>query len=607
MKDTWKVLPRPKGRKPLRNKNVYTWKQDQVTNEYTPRARNVIKGFSMVEGVDYTDSFSSQATDHSLRVVLTTSLSIFNDLAKSKGIEYAKANWTICDVYDVDAAFLNTPAVVDLYAEAPIWFEEFCKKENIKFDREKDCLLLGMTQYGQKDASRLFQTLFTEVLTDEEEADMTCMLSDPCVFAAHDEEGLSALSSVHVDDSTLSGNKKECERIKNCVRKKLAIKDLGPIKKHLGVNYALKDDEHGFYFELTMPEYIASMLEDYKGHIGVKGLRAYKTPAKPGVNITKNEGEPIDEAGFRKFIGTALFAIRKCYPCCSNAVRDLSGHLSNPSSEAWEALSHLFGYIEHCAPVFCLRGPTSLKSGGYSDSDWASDKNDRKSITSNITFIGDRGDPVAVTNWSSKKQKSIALSSCEAELYAMTEETKDILFQQSLLGEIFDTSPAAPSILYGDNTGAMFIAKNNQISTRTKHIDIRYRFMQQLTNDGTIEMRYIKSEDNPSDILSKNCSVDLHTKHAAQLCKGFIDVLPSKEGVEMNEHSSVLERSYMATIMRQPKYSSNANIVSQGSKYSTSKSNRSLAPSALSPDEEVGEDWFVVKGKSAGTRSHRKR
>ena len=84
-------------------------------------------------------------------------------------------------------------------------------------------------------------------------------------------------------------------------------------------------------------------------------------------------------------------------------------------------------------------------------------------------------------------------------------------------------------------------------------------------------------------------------------------IVCSRHDVEMNEHSSVLERSYMATIMRQPKYSSNANIVSQGSKYSTSKSNRSLAPSALSPDEEVGEDWFVVKGKSAGTRSHRKR
>ena len=88
-----------------------------------------------------------------------------------------------------------------------------------------------------------------------------------------------------------------------------------------------------------------------------------------------------------------------------------------------------------------------LRSIGVFDADWATDKNDRKSVSSVLTTLGG----TALTNWSSKKQNSVALSSCEAETMAGTVAAQDLLFQNNLLEEVFGEVPRTPGYLFGNN------------------------------------------------------------------------------------------------------------------------------------------------------------
>jgi hypothetical protein len=151
------------------------------------------------------------------------------------------------------------------------------------------------------------------------------------------------------------------------------------------------------------------------------------------------------------------------------------------------------------------------------DSDWATDKNDRRSISSYLTTIGG----TALVNWQSKKQQTVALSSCESETMAGTMCAQDVLFTMNLLNELVGNQLLEPSYIYGDNVASLFLSQNNSISQRTKHIDIRERFMYELVEGKRVELRHVKTDENTSDINSKNTKVDIHKKMAERLYNGL--------------------------------------------------------------------------------------
>ena len=162
-----------------------------------------------------------------------------------------------------------------------------------------------------------------------------------------------------------------------------------------------------------------------------------------------------------------------------------------------------------------LRAPKELRTVTAFDADWGTDKNDRKSISSHLTTLGG----TSLLNWQSKKQSSVALSTCDAETQASTPAAQDTVFVNSLLKEVTG-SVTLPSHVYGDNAASLFLARNNQLGQRSKHIEIRDRFLHEKVEDGTVELRHVRSEDNTSDINSKNVSAEIHQKLADKLYEG---------------------------------------------------------------------------------------
>eukprot|EP00293_Proteomonas_sulcata_P000332 CAMPEP_0184328666 /NCGR_PEP_ID=MMETSP1049-20130417/143743_1 /TAXON_ID=77928 /ORGANISM="Proteomonas sulcata, Strain CCMP704" /LENGTH=233 /DNA_ID=CAMNT_0026650991 /DNA_START=152 /DNA_END=854 /DNA_ORIENTATION=+ len=107
---------------------------------------------------------------------------------------------------------------------------------------------------------------------------------------------------------------------------------------------------------------------------------------------------------------------------------------------------------------------------GFRDSDFAINPEDRKSIGSYILYF--MGSPI---DWKSKKMSMTCLSTMEAELVAMTEATTQMMNVRNLLTDLM-FPPEGPSILKCDNQSSIVFSKNSEENTHTKHIDYR-RFL----------------------------------------------------------------------------------------------------------------------------------
>jgi hypothetical protein len=138
--------------------------------------------------------------------------------------------------------------------------------------------------------------------------------------------------------------------------------------------------------------------------------------------------------------------------------------------------------------------PTLL---GYSDSDLAGDVNDRESTSGLMFFLA--GGPIA---WQSAKQKVVALSSCEAEYIVAAGAACEGVWLARLLAELTGSKILAPKLKV-DNKSAIALMKNPVHHDRSKHIDIKIHFIRECCDNKLIDVEFIGTEFQLSDILTK--------------------------------------------------------------------------------------------------------
>ncbi|GJR32168.1 hypothetical protein Tco_1108400 [Tanacetum coccineum] len=107
----------------------------------------------------------------------------------------------------------------------------------------------------------------------------------------------------------------------------------------------------------------------------------------------------------------------------------------------------------------------------------------------------------ALVSWSSKKQKSTAISTIKAEYIAMSRCCAQILYMRSQLtdyGFAFNIIP-----LYCDNRSAIALCCNNVQHSRSKHIDIRHHFIREQVKNGMVELYFMTMDYQLADIFTK--------------------------------------------------------------------------------------------------------
>ena len=218
-------------------------------------------------------------------------------------------------------------------------------------------------------------------------------------------------------------------------------------------------------------------------------------------------------------VGKILYFVKKISPICANACRELSQHLENPGEAHWKAVERLLGflYADKKHRRMKMRTPKEMRPMDVVDSAFAINPDTRKSTSAYLGTIGAR----SLVTWSSKGQNIVTTSSTEAEYVSLSDGVKDTTFVTNLLDEVYYVE--LPAIIAEDNTGAIFLSKNQQVGSRTKHIDVRYHFIREKTEDGYVVVVYVQTCENPSDLLSKNVTQKVHESHAYDICNGTMD------------------------------------------------------------------------------------
>lgn len=133
---------------------------------------------------------------------------------------------------------------------------------------------------------------------------------------------------------------------------------------------------------------------------------------------------------------------------------------------------------------------------GYSDADYANDRETRRSTTGYVFLIC--GGPVT---WACQRQKSVSLSTTEAEYVAASNATREAVWLRQLLLEVGKEVNA--TTLCVDNQSAIKLIKNPVFHKKSKHIDVSYHFVREKYEDNVINVKYVHTTEQLADIYTK--------------------------------------------------------------------------------------------------------
>jgi hypothetical protein len=244
----------------------------------------------------------------------------------------------------------------------------------------------------------------------------------------------------------------------------------------------------------------------------------FKTPGTPGQVLIrpKEDDERLnaeDQHTYRSGVGTLIQFANKTRPDLSNPVRELTKSMDQASSGSFKEMIRVMKYLLDTRKFGLKIQPSALDPSGnwtmriYSDSDWASCTETRKSITGFVILL--QNTPIM---WRSQSQKAVSLSSTEAEYYATAEAAKEIKFICQVL-ESLNVPIKKPIIVHIDNVGAIFIAENASATKHTRHIDARYHFVREYIIDGYIKIIFVNSKENIADMFTKNVTSEIYELH----------------------------------------------------------------------------------------------
>ena len=159
----------------------------------------------------------------------------------------------------------------------------------------------------------------------------------------------------------------------------------------------------------------------------------------------------------------------------------------------------------------------------FVDSSWANGPN-RKSMFGFLVMLND-----VPVSFRTKRQSIFALSTTEAEYIGLCEGIKELMFVWNML-KFLGVQVKEPLVVYNDNQGAINIGNDLSSVSRTKHIEMKYFFVQELVENGKITLKYIQTKDMLADILTK----PLGKNAFSDLCRRIqhLDIRQDEEGVE---------------------------------------------------------------------------
>ncbi|KAH9647735.1 retrovirus-related pol polyprotein from transposon RE1 [Citrus sinensis] len=506
---TWDLVLPATPVKIVGNKWVFRIKYNSDGSVSRYKARLVANGFHQTHGVDYTETFSPVVKSSTIRVIL--SLAILN-------------HWVIRQV-DVNNAFLNGILIEDVYMAQPQGFVDSTKPNHV--------CKLNKALYGLKQAPRAWFDRFKDAM----------------------------LSQWHFQHSSNSSTRVSLTQAKYIadVLEKHGMTDCSPVPTPMSTGYYLTKD-------------LGEPIDNVSQYRSVIGALQYVTLTRPDIAFSVNKLSQFLSDPRTQHWDACKRLLRKCFTVAVTVASGLpdtdkrqaefgavsiqnenglpdSKNRKSGFGAPWKGLdseilkpgvlggvdvggdcrttiifkfpihppswvAHLYFTI-HLGLQFYNQG--ALQIHYFSDSDWACDHDDRKSVAGFAVYLGPN-----LVSWSSKKQAVVSRSSTEAEYRSLAHAASEVTWIKSLLGELSINLSSTP-MMWCDNQGAIALAYNPVYHAKTKHVELDIHFIRDKVTAKEVAVCYVPSQDQTADVLTKALSfkqfsyfrskLNVHPKH----------------------------------------------------------------------------------------------
>ncbi|GJR89673.1 retrovirus-related pol polyprotein from transposon TNT 1-94 [Tanacetum coccineum] len=423
----------------IKLKWIYNVKKDELGGALKNKARLVVKGYHQEVGIDFEESFAHVARLEAIRIFIAN---------------VANKNMTIYQM-DVKTDFLNGELREVVYVSQPEGF--------VDQDKPNHVYRLKKALYGLKQAPRAWYDMLSSFLLSQE---FSKGAVDPTLFTRKAGRDI-LLVQIYVDDIIFaSTNPAMCDEFAKIIPRGIFINQS---------NYALE------------------IIKKY----GMLSSDPVDTPMVEKSKLDEDlQGKPVDPTHYRGMIGSLMY-LTPIIPNLVFAVCTCAWYQAKPTEKHLHAIKRIFQYLKGTIDMGLWYSKDScITLTAYADADHAGCQDTRRSTSGSAQFLGDK-----LVSWSSKKQKSTAISSTEAEYIALSGCCAQILWMRSQLtdyGLKFNKIP-----LYCDNKSAIALCCNNVQHSRSKHIDVRYHFIKEQVENGVVELYFVRTEYQLADIFTK--------------------------------------------------------------------------------------------------------
>ena len=401
--------------------------------------------------------------------------------------------------------------------------------------------LLG-SLYGQRDASYRWWMSLTEWL--ESEGYMQCK-NDKCLFRGDGQvpgtmtavtdseisdktgsmyEGHGIALAVHVDDIITRGSRKATELFWSRVQKQFELKgwdivDYNNPLVYTGITINKVNKDGKVWYTLDQTSDVIDFLHEY----GMDSAR-YTSAPMPNKDEIYSDVTPLSQQEhsiYRSIIGSLVWFTLTRWDIAHDVNR-LSQWLSAPTKGAMKALRRVMAYL-HSTADFTLTVPRVKGNTWhiYSDSDHAGDKESGNARSRTGVMILLNGMPV---HWRSNKQPITSISSAQAEIYAMSEATRDARLRLWVHEELGGTVQYPFPILVDNAAGVSFQNATCTASKLRGIFDTRSQWVQDLQDASIVKAVKVSTDKNLADIFTKCLSAVVRTTLMEELNRIAVEV-----------------------------------------------------------------------------------
>lgn len=283
---------------------------------------------------------------------------------------------------------------------------------------------------------------------------------------------------------------------------------VGPLSYILGIQ-VIRDRANRRLW-LSQAKHIAEVLVKFNH----ASCRSVSTPLDKSVILSLDDCPKSQEdiaymasVPYVSAVGSLMYLSVGSRPDIAYAVGALSRFNANPGRAHWQAVQHVFRYLQGTRDLMLeLGGKEGVSLDVYSDADYAGDVDSARLTSGYAAFVGS-----SLVSWASRWQPVVAKSTTEAEYIAANEAGSEGVWFRAFLEEL-GFPQSSPTTLFIDNQSTIKVGRNPEHHSRMKHINTKYHWLREQVEDKVFSLEYIPTDRMRADVLTKPLSRVLHEK-----------------------------------------------------------------------------------------------